>query len=721
MINTPERPPNGNQPRRPGQGPGRNIWTGPITWIIILVIAAIWIGSLFWTNAGGANNQEQVSYSLFVTQVTNGNVVSATIDNGNNSVDGVFRVAVRSDITKSQNEKTFTTTIPAIGNENPIPLMQQHGVQIKVNSNSGASAFWVSLLIQLLPIALLIGAIYWLSRRAGATQQGIFSFGQSKAKMYLGGKTRTTFADVAGVDEAKEELAEVVDFLKNPGRYQRLGGKIPKGMLLVGPPGTGKTLLARAVAGEADVPFFSMSGSEFVEMLVGVGASRVRDLFDKAKKQSPCIVFIDELDAVGRQRGAGLGGGNDEREQTLNQILVEMDGFDPRQAIIVMAATNRPDVLDPALLRPGRFDRRVVVDRPDWRGREAILRVHTRGLPLGPDVDLSTLARATPGMVGADLANLCNESALLAAHRNRTDINMECFETALDRIMMGAVRPLLLSPAERKVIAYHEGGHALVALLTPEGDPVHKVTIIPRGQALGVTQIMPADDRHNYPRMYLLARIAVGLAGRVAEQVAIGEITTGAENDFQNVTNLAREMVTRWGMSPRVGTVFLASEREVFLGRDMSMGQQRDYSDDTARLVDEEVRHIIENRYSYVVSVVSAHREVLDQIADMLLERETVEEGELLKLVAGLEPIDTTPWDELLLPAGADGETDRLLGYLPNGNGSGRRAIGPGTTTVEGSATPSGADGDGASGAESERDQSLPGISSTPGIAGVSG
>jgi cell division protease FtsH len=646
-----------------------------VTWIVILSILGLWLFFTFWSSGGAASSSEPVSYSAFITQVRDNNVASVTIDNSNNGVTGVFIHPVRSDINKQQHERNFTTTIPAIGNENPVGLLQVHNVQVKVSSNSGASTFWLSLLFQLVPILLLIGAIFWLSRRAGATQQGIFSFGQSKARMYLGGKTRTTFADVAGVDEAKDELMEVVDFLKNPARYQRLGGKIPKGMLLVGPPGTGKTLLARAVAGEADVPFFSMSGSEFVEMLVGVGASRVRDLFDKAKKQAPCIVFIDELDAVGRQRGAGLGGGNDEREQTLNQILVEMDGFDSRQAIIVMAATNRPDVLDPALLRPGRFDRRVVVDRPDWRGREAILRVHTRGLPLDHDVDLSTLARATTGMVGADLANLCNEAALLAAHRNRTNIDMECFESALDRIMMGAVRPLLLSPAERKVIAYHEGGHALVALLTPGSDPVHKVTIIPRGQALGVTQIMPADDRHNYPRKYLLARIAVGLGGRVAEEIALGDVTTGAENDFQNVTNLTREMVTRWGMSSRVGTVFLGGEREVFLGRDMGLGQQRDYSDETARMIDEEVRLIIESRYRYVEAVVSSHREVLDKIAHLLLERETVDEPDLLTLVSGLEPMDTAPYDELLLPAGQNGrpvvEANTVSGYLSDGNGTG--------------------------------------------------
>jgi cell division protease FtsH len=561
--------------------------------------------------------------------------------------------------------------------------MLKANVKVTATSGNNNGAFWLSLLINLIPVAIIIGAIFWLSRRAGSAQQGIFSFGQSRARMYMGGKTKTTFADVAGVDEAKEELAEVVDFLKSPARFQRLGGRIPKGMLLVGPPGTGKTLLARAVAGEADVPFFSMSGSEFVEMLVGVGASRVRDLFDKAKKSAPCIIFIDELDAVGRQRGAGLGGGNDEREQTLNQILVEMDGFDPRTAIVVMAATNRPDVLDPALLRPGRFDRRIVVDRPDWRGREAILKVHSRALPLRPDVDLTVLAKATPGMVGADLANLCNEAALLAARRNQDTIGMDSFEAALDRIMIGAVRPLLLSPDERKVIAYHEGGHALVALLSPGGDPVHKVTIIPRGQALGVTQIMPVDDRHNYPRGYLMARIAWGLGGRVAEQVALGEVTTGAENDFQNVTNLAREMVTRWGMSNRVGTVFFGGEREVFLGREMGLGQQRDYSERTAAVIDEEVQRIIENRYDYVVTVLSQHRDILDKIAEMLLERETLEEADLLKLVDGIPPVDPAPWDAAIVATNghraeaatalAAAKSDLRDNALANGNQPGQQ------------------------------------------------
>jgi cell division protease FtsH len=619
-------------PQTPNNAPGPWGWLKRnLFWLILLVVVP-WILFFVWSPSLGSGGAEPVSYTLFVDQVKAGNVASVTLSD--NAVTGDFKHPVRSD-QAGQTSTKFTTNIPNLNSENTVPLLEASNVKVNV-ANSNAGSFWINLLLSWGPILLLIAAFIFLSRRAGAAQGGIFSFGQSRARMYMGGKTKTTFADVAGVDEAKVDLEEVVDFLKNPQRYSRLGGKLPKGILLVGPPGTGKTLLAKAVAGEADVPFFSMSGSEFVEMLVGVGASRVRDLFERAKKAAPCIIFVDELDAVGRQRGAGLGGGNDEREQTLNQILVEMDGFDPRQAVIVLAATNRPDVLDPALLRPGRFDRQVVVDRPDRTGREAILKVHSRGLPLAADVNLEVLARGTPGMVGADLANICNEAALLAARRNEDQITMRDFEDAIDRIMMGAQRPLLLGPEERRVIAYHEGGHALVALLTPESDAVHKVTIVPRGQALGVTQIMPADDRHNYPRGYLLARIAVGLGGRVAEQVALGEITTGAENDLQNVTNLAREMVTRWGMSSRIGTVFFGRDREVFLGREMSLGQQREYSEETASAIDEEVHRIIAERYRYVEMVLSRYRSQLDEIAKRLLEKEVLEETELRAIIAGV-------------------------------------------------------------------------------------
>jgi len=647
VIQPPDRPNQG--PAAPGgpdgQGPRFGWLRRNLIWILLLAVVP-WLIFLVWQPSSIGSSAEPVSYTAFIQQVQAGNVSSVTLSD--NSVTGTFKTPVRSDV-DDQTSTHFTTSIPNLNSENTVPLLEQHGVKVVVNSNS--SNIRIGLLQLFLPVLLLIGGIWWLSRRAASAQGGIFSFGQSRAKMYMGGKTKTTFMDVAGVDEAKVDLEEVVDFLKNPARYSRLGGKLPKGVLLVGPPGTGKTLLAKAVAGEADVPFFSMSGSEFVEMLVGVGASRVRDLFDRAKKAAPCIIFIDELDAVGRQRGAGLGGGNDEREQTLNQILVEMDGFDPRQAVIVLAATNRPDVLDPALLRPGRFDRQVVVDRPDRPGREAIFHVHTRGLPLGPDVDLGVLARATPGMVGADIANVCNEAALLAARRNENLVTMQDFEDAIDRIMMGAQRPLLLSPEERKVIAYHEGGHALVALLTPHSDPVRKVTIVPRGQALGATQIMPLDDRHNYPRNYLLTRIAVGLGGRVAEEVAIGEITTGAENDFQNVTNLAREMVTRWGMSERIGTVFFGHDRDIFLGREMSMGSQRDFSEATAAAVDEEVQRIIGERYRYVEELLSAYRPVLDEIARRLLEKEVLEEAELRALLAN---VSREELGRIVARAGAD-------------------------------------------------------------------
>ena len=640
MIQPPNQSNNDNGGPRPGPGqtspnqqnqqtPRAGFWRRNLVWIILLLVVP-WGVFLFWQANSNSSGAVPVSYSLFISEVKDHNVASVTLDT--NSVTGTFKTPVASDEGSGSNTK-FTTTVPSL-NENTVSTLLQYGV--KTTSVSDNNSLWLTLLLQWGPFLLLAVIIYLFIRRSSQAQNGIFSFGQSRARMYMGGKTKTTFADVAGVDEAKVDLEEVVDFLKNPDRYMRLGGKLPKGVLLVGPPGTGKTLLAKAVAGEADVPFFSMSGSEFVEMLVGVGASRVRDLFERAKKASPCIVFIDELDAVGRQRGAGLGGGNDEREQTLNQILVEMDGFDARQAVIVVAATNRPDVLDPALTRPGRFDRQVVVDRPDRQGREAILMVHTRGMPLAQDVDLRILARSTPGMVGADLANICNESALLAARRNRALIGMQEFEDAIDRIMMGAQRPLLLSPEERNIIAYHEGGHALVALLTPGADGVRKVTIVPRGQALGVTQFMPLDDRHNYARSYLLSRIAVGLGGRVAEQVAIGEITTGAENDLQQVTNLAREMVTRWGMSGKIGTVFFGHERDVFLGREMSLGQQRDYSEDTAAAIDAEVRQIIAERYSYVEMVLTRYRSLLDEIAKRLLEKEVVEEAELREIVSSV-------------------------------------------------------------------------------------
>ncbi|HLX39706.1 MAG TPA: ATP-dependent zinc metalloprotease FtsH, partial [Ktedonobacteraceae bacterium] len=575
------------------------------------------------------SSNESVTYSTFIAQVTDNNVRSVTITDY--TVTGVFKAPVLSSDGTTKSTQ-FTTTVPQFGNTDVIALLQAHGVAVDVESSSSAT-FWLNLLFIVGPLLLIVGLFWWMNRGMVNSRSGLFSFGKSKARLYLSnGKSRITFADVAGVEEAKAELVEIVEFLKAPTRFQKLGGKIPRGVLLVGAPGTGKTLLARAVAGDAEVPFFTMSGSEFVEMLVGVGASRVRDLFDTAKKSSPCIIFIDELDAVGRERGAGLGGGNDEREQTLNQILVEMDGFDPHEAIIVLAATNRPDVLDQALLRPGRFDRQVVVDRPDRVGREAILRVHARNVPLASDVKLNEIAAATVGMVGADLANLVNEAALTAARHKLEQVTQTCFEEAMDRIMLGAERPLVLSREERRVIAYHESGHTLVALLTPEADPVQKVTIVPRGQSLGATHMVPLDDRHNYARSYLLARLAVGLGGRVAEEQEIGEITTGAENDLKEVTQLAREMVTRWGMSSRLGAVFLGGEQEVFLGREVGLREREGYSEQTAGLIDDEVQRIISERYSTVQQLLSQHREELGRIAQALLEHETLD-AQLLQQV----------------------------------------------------------------------------------------
>jgi cell division protease FtsH len=613
--------------------PQKNRQQVPVSWwwyllgLLLIFLSLSWLLPFFVGD--GSQSTETISYSTFLAQVNANNVQSVTITDY--SVTGVFKSAVPSQDGSTKSTQ-FSTTVPQFGNSDLIALLQAHHVSIDIQS-SGNASFWLNLLTFGGPLLLVLVFFWWMSRRVTRTQNGLFSFTRSKARLYRGGKTHTTFADVAGVEEAKAELVEVVDFLKTPERYQRLGGKIPRGILLVGPPGTGKTLLARAVAGEANVPFFSMSGSEFVEMLVGVGAGRVRDLFEKARESAPCIIFIDELDAVGRQRGAGLGGGNDEREQTLNQILVEMDGFDPHQAMIVLAATNRPDVLDPALLRPGRFDRQITVDRPDRPGREAILRVHVRDVPLAPNVKLDVIAASTVGMVGADLANLVNEAAMTAARHNLDQVTQACFEEALDRIMMGAERPLVLSKQERQVTAYHEGGHALVALLTAEADPVQKVTIVPRGQSLGATKMVPLDDRHNYSRTYLLARMAVGLGGRVAEELVIGEITTGAENDLQEVTRLAREMVTRWGMSQRLGAVFLGGEQEVFLGREVGLRERQSYSEHTANLIDEEVQHLISERYAYVQQVLSAHREKLECIAHTLLEQESLDEQELHRLL----------------------------------------------------------------------------------------
>ncbi|MCR4439688.1 MAG: ATP-dependent zinc metalloprotease FtsH [candidate division KSB1 bacterium] len=486
------------------------------------------------------------------------------------------------------------------------------------------------------PWLLIIAVwLFFLRRMQGVGTKGIFSFGKSRARLLTENRPKVTFDDVAGADEAKEELREIIEFLKEPEKFQRLGGKIPKGALLLGPPGTGKTLLAKAVAGEAGVAFFSMSGADFVEMFVGVGASRVRDLFEQGKRNAPCIIFIDEIDAVGRQRGAGLGGGHDEREQTLNQLLVEMDGFDSNEGVIVIAATNRPDVLDQALLRPGRFDRQIVVDRPDVRGREGILRVHTKKIPLGRDVDLSILAKGTPGFSGADLANMVNEAALLAARKNKTHVTMEDFEEAKDKVMMGAERKsLLISEEERRSTAYHEAGHALVAKLIPGSDPVHKVTIIPRGRALGATTTLPIDEKHNYSKEYCLIMMRHLLGGRAAEKLVLKQLTTGAGNDIERATELARKMVCEWGMSDRLGPVTFGKKgEEIFLGREIA--QHRDYSEKTAQLIDEEVKRFVLSAAEDVEKLLAENIDKLHALANALLEREILDGEEIDRILAG--------------------------------------------------------------------------------------
>jgi cell division protease FtsH len=512
--------------------------------------------------------------------------------------------------------------------------MQEAGV--KVTYKASATPAWLSFLINASPFILLIVFWIFMMRQMQAGGNKALSFGKSRARLLTSQQKKVTFKDVAGVDEAKEELHEIIEFLREPQKFQKLGGRIPKGVLLVGPPGTGKTLLARAIAGEANVPFFSISGSDFVEMFVGVGASRVRDLFEQGKKSAPCIIFIDEIDAVGRHRGAGLGGGHDEREQTLNQLLVEMDGFDSNEGVILVAATNRPDVLDPALLRPGRFDRRVVVNRPDVRGREGILRVHTRKIPLANDVNLSVVARGTPGFSGADLANLCNEAALFAARQNRKVVTMSDFELAKDKVMMGAERrSMILTDEEKKNTAYHEAGHALVAALVPHSDPVHKVTIIPRGQALGVTMQLPLDDKHTYTRDYLQSRLTILMGGRIAEELFLDHMTTGAGNDIEQSTELARQMVCEWGMSSMGPLTFGKKEEQIFLGREIA--QHRDYSEATAIRIDAEVSNLVKGAYEQAKQLIVEHSEALTRIAEALLEREVLDGEDVKALLEGRE------------------------------------------------------------------------------------
>ena len=628
---------NGNDPRKKGTYPLR------VFLIIIALISLLAIVPLLLNPQGSMMNGQQIvelPYSSFYQQVMNGNIKDAIFQG--QDITGDFKNPIP--LTGSNRNirlanQYHLTQIPN-GDPNLIPLLNQYHVQFQAKPVPGNNGILL-VLLNLLPLILVFGVIFFIARRNTKGQQNVFSFGKTRAKVVPGDRPSTTFADVAGVDEAKYDLVEVVEFLKTPQKFQRLGGKIPRGVLLVGPPGTGKTLLARAVAGAAGVPFFSMSGSEFVEVLVGVGASRVRDLFDQAKKAAPSIIFIDEIDAVGRQRGTSINS-NDEREQTLNQLLVEMDGFDTRQAVVVIAATNRPDGLDKALLRPGRFDRRVVVERPDWNGRLAILKIHSRGVPLSQDVDLITIARATPGMVGADIANLVNEAALLAARRNLIAVTQYCFDAALDKILIGAERPLVLSEADLNVIAYHESGHALTGLLQEDVDPVTKVTIVPRGQTLGVTQYTPLDDRYNYSKEYLEAQLVTALGGRAAEQVAIGRITTGAENDLQRVTAIARQMVTHWGMSERLGTISFSERDDPFAGTAGAPGS-REYSEQTASIIDEEVNRIVKCAYDRAIALLTSHRTTLDGIASSLRLHETLDAKELRAIIEDTSTVHIGP------------------------------------------------------------------------------
>ena len=590
-----------------------------IFWAILICLVVLLFAVV---RTGQGSHEQQITFTEFLTKVQEGQVKEVTITGG--EVHGSY-----------QNPSLKLRTFIPINYPDLYKQLQEHAVNVEIKDNSSGN--WVSILINLSPFIVIFAFWIFMMRQMQSGGNKALSFGKSRARLHSTQQKKVTFKDVAGVEEAKEELQEIIEFLREPQKFQKLGGRIPKGVLLIGPPGTGKTLLARAIAGEASVPFFSISGSDFVEMFVGVGASRVRDLFEQGKKNAPCIVFIDEIDAVGRHRGAGLGGGHDEREQTLNQLLVEMDGFESNEGVILVAATNRPDVLDPALLRPGRFDRRVVVGRPDVQGREAILRVHTKKIPLSDNVDLSVLGRGTPGLAGADLANLVNEAALNAARQNRKVVTMFDFETAKDKILMGAERKsLILSDAEKRNTAYHEAGHALVAAVLPEADPLHKVTIIPRGMALGVTMQLPIDDKHSYSKDYLLAQVAILMAGRIAEEKFLHHMTTGAGNDIERASELVRKMVCEWGMSELGPLSFGKKEEQIFLGREIT--QHRDYSEETAIRIDEQVKKLVQGCYDTAAGVIDERAEALAKIAETLLEREILDGDEVMQLIKG-EPL----------------------------------------------------------------------------------
>jgi len=609
-----------------------------VLWLVIFV-AIIALYQLVHTPRVG---YKEIPYSEFLANLDSGEIKD--LEFKGEEINGQYVESTEDAV------KSFKTVGPA--NDQLIKTLEEKGVTFKFDSDKEGSL--TSILLNWAPLLLLVVIMVFFMRQLQAGGSKAMSFGKNKARMLSENQNKTTFKDVAGIDEAKEEVQEIVDFLKNPKKFTKLGGRIPKGILLVGAPGTGKTLLAKAIAGEAGVPFFIISGSDFVEMFVGVGASRVRDLFVQAKRHCPCIVFVDELDAVGRHRGAGLGGGHDEREQTLNQLLVEMDGFESNEGIILMAATNRPDVLDPALLRPGRFDRQVVVPRPDVRGREEILKVHSRNTPLEDDVKLSVIARSTPGFSGADLENLVNESALHAARFGKTKITMEDFEFAKDKVIMGAERKsLIISDSEKKITAYHEAGHALVARLTPGTDPIHKVTIIPRGMALGVTQQLPVEDRYTLSRTNLNATIMVLLGGRAAEELVFGERTSGAGNDLERVTDIARRMVCEWGMSEKVGPItFGKGDEQVFLGRDIA--KQKDYSEETAIDIDNEKKSIVTINYEKAKTLLEDNIDLLHKVAEVLLDKEVINGKELDELIKNNKPEQhPSPWQNPISPEGS--------------------------------------------------------------------
>ncbi|MFW6126996.1 MAG: ATP-dependent zinc metalloprotease FtsH [Thermodesulfobacteriota bacterium] len=606
-------------------------------WLLISLVMIFLFN--YFNTAEQARTKASLSYTQFLELVRANKVTSVVLQG--EEING-----------EQKDGRAFKSFTP--GDPDLVKLLQQKGVEITAKPKDD-SPWYTTLLVSWLPMLVLVGIWIFFMRQMQSGGGKAMSFGKSRARLMTESSVKVTFKDVAGIEEAKEEVAEIIEFLKDPKKFTRLGGRIPKGVLLVGAPGSGKTLLARAIAGEAGVPFFSISGSDFVEMFVGVGAARVRDLFIQAKKNSPCIIFIDEIDAVGRHRGAGLGGGHDEREQTLNQLLVEMDGFEANEGVILIAATNRPDVLDPALLRPGRFDRQVVVPIPDLKGREAILKVHTRRTPLAAAVDLTVLARSTPGFSGADLENLVNEAALLAARVNRENISMEDFEHAKDKVLMGTERKsLILSDRERTNTAYHEAGHTLVAKLIPGTDPIHKVTIIPRGRALGVTQQLPLDERHTYPKDYLMATLTVLLGGRAAEDLVFNQFTTGAGNDLERATDLARKMVCNWGMSEELGPItFGRRDEHVFLGREIS--QAKDFSEETARLIDHAMKNLVEGAYQQAKDLLATHRAVLQALAQALLDRETLDSQEIENVINSFKTEPEEP------------ETQEEVGPLPLG------------------------------------------------------